>query len=1288
MGVTTIDLRLSRAFNVRPFDPSRLGDLTLAPADEATTATNALRQALQTWRVQRIHHVERLGYLFRCEVWITRFETQAPDPNVPRSQQTIFDDISNGLDDDSRDAQGSENDLRSVDDNFDNAWGGLPDPRSDPLGAAAGAASAIQNAVNDGSRVIGQTVNAVQNRMNAPNQGVEQYLLGIPPPLPWLPEIPPAPGIFLNKLYSVLVARVAQDGMPRSGRWITGLCTEFEDLGVLQSGHRVVRLVIEPQLARLSLRTSYRIYERQEPMAVVQGLFQDAGIYQGDFAPASLGVRRPYLVQYGETDLEFVLRLFGEEGLVPVFECQLGAERLSLLSPAQLQQGSDVGGYGPLGAIETLDSSDLPRPGNVLMHGPSSNAGAEELLWRFHVRRSFAPTEASVRSVDFSYASNDPAIPTGVHQGDDAVSEPIEGALEPGTASLHVYPARSSFEFDREAGVQTDQVVHATEANRELIAARASSTVGTGRTNAAGLAAGQCVNVGDGIAGSDSGLYDDVCVPFDRPFLLVGLETLAEANGPVVGPGGPVVLPPRPPNFLLSGALGLETFLEAIPASVPYLPARIRAPRIAGVQFAIARSTLDEYKDGDSRIGVDPIGRVQASLPWDRPTRLDGKRPLSPPIRVATPWAGHAWGSTFLPREGMELTLAYRDGDPMQPIALGMVHDRVNPAPRERAHIDFVRGENHIDVEKTEIVGDAANRLHYTPDAQKPGAGNRHLNLIRTAVHPTPSENAHRAFHELSFDDTPGEERVRIHTAGALDERALHDQRTYVGRDQANVVQGAQTEDIGRNATLTVEGRRDKVVKGDEDREVQGDQNITVKGIRSLIVDGDFTRNVGTPEAPTSDSHTIGLAGSEVTRLLESKKDRLTTIQGNDERKVGADVDVDCGGTYELGGSPLDMKSTSKSGAGLARDELGETALDGGEGKAELIAEGQVKVIADTIDLEGATAVRFECGEVSMELTKDAVVMRAPRGVRFRVDGEAASGGGGDVPGSSGQLEMEAAGGDIILHLSGNVESGERFKAVFRGGSKGGKYLDAEDSLKNGPGVKIDPVDSFVIEGGKSAFSCRRVEMQREGRDLEVVRDMTSDEKQTLEDIAALREKVAKKKAAADKAIERRDEAREEYRDAAARTDAIEAQIDEDDGIDQDLGQAIDRVNKAEKDLQTARSLERKREAEVQRKKATGQNADDEEDRLEEAREAREKAEEELSDAEENLEEVREEHGGLMDQYAAARDEEQKKGETLSQRQNDVQKAEAELAEAERELAAAEAKASDLELEVPEEETS
>src|SRR5690606_1044128 len=122
----------------------------------------------------------------------------------------------------------------------------------------------------------------------------------------------------------------------------------------------------------------------------------------------------------------------------------------------------------------------------------------------------------------------------------------------------------TSLELDRESAVQKDAVHPADEARLELLAARAQATLGRGRSNAVGLAAGQRVEVANGRAAIDPAIFDPDLSPFGA-FLIARLELLAEsAAGPLAQ------LPLRSGAFAgwdPTVAVPLESIVEAVPAS-------------------------------------------------------------------------------------------------------------------------------------------------------------------------------------------------------------------------------------------------------------------------------------------------------------------------------------------------------------------------------------------------------------------------------------------------------------------------------------------------------------------------------------------------------------------------------------------------------------------------------------------------------------------------------------------------------------------------------------------------
>ena len=103
-----------------------------------------------------------------------------------------------------------------------------------------------------------------------------------------------------------------QDGEPL--RRVHGIISEF---GRGDRGHRrtFYSLVLRPALWRLSLRQNSRIFQKVDPLTIINTLCDERGITDVSFAVTREPEQREYCVQYRETDLAFIERLAAEEGL-------------------------------------------------------------------------------------------------------------------------------------------------------------------------------------------------------------------------------------------------------------------------------------------------------------------------------------------------------------------------------------------------------------------------------------------------------------------------------------------------------------------------------------------------------------------------------------------------------------------------------------------------------------------------------------------------------------------------------------------------------------------------------------------------------------------------------------------------------------------------------------------------------------------------------------------------------------------------------------------------------------
>ena len=167
-------------------------------------------------------------------------------------------------------------------------------------------------------------------------------------------------------------------------------------------------------------------------------------------------------------------------------------------------------------------------------------------------------------------------------------------------------------------------------------------------------------------------------------------------------------------------------------------------PHVVGVQSALVVG-----KEGEE-IDVDEQGRICVQFYWDR------KKKPSRRVRVAQIWAGAHRGALFLPRIGDEVLVQYEEGDPDRPIVVGSVYNGTN-----------------------EVVA-------------KLPAKKTHSGIL------TKSSKNSSGYNMLVFDDTAGDEHIKLRAQKALMFKSLGDETRNIG--------GSQTETVGGDETITVGG--------------------------------------------------------------------------------------------------------------------------------------------------------------------------------------------------------------------------------------------------------------------------------------------------------------------------------------------------------------------------------------------------------------------------------------------------------------------------------------------------
>jgi type VI secretion system secreted protein VgrG len=149
----------------------------------------------------------------------------------------------------------------------------------------------------------------------------------------------------------------------------------------------------------------------------------------------------------------------------------------------------------------------------------------------------------------------------------------------------------------------------------------------------------------------------------------------------------------------------------ALPDATPFAPFRNSPkPKAYGVQPALVVGA------DDKEINCDENGRVFVQFVWDKVGKKDGKEAI--PLRYTQGWAGEGFGLAFVPRVGMEVLIAFDNGDPDRPVIVGCLYNGKNKMP------EVVTGEPRVMMLKTktsEKDGDKANLMSFddTKDNEK-----------------------------------------------------------------------------------------------------------------------------------------------------------------------------------------------------------------------------------------------------------------------------------------------------------------------------------------------------------------------------------------------------------------------------------------------------------------------------------------------------------------------------------------------------------------------------------------
>lgn len=550
-----------------------------------------------------------------------------------------------------------------------------------------------------------------------------------------------------------LLGRIAElrIGLPDGGeRVLSGLVAEAAQTGA-DGGFARYRLTVVPGFALLAHRRDSRVFQDQSVPQIVEAVLTEASARGGPFAAAfrwRLELARDYpprayCLQYRESDHAFVQRLLAEEGIATRYEFAGGE-----------------GGQGgtPAHTLVLFDdpwSAPACAQPRVRFHRADATE-EDDTLTDWQATRRVRAGRSGLATFDYKPVSVQAAEQnSAVDQG--SAGRALESLLDDYDAQT-LYYATDHDELARYARVRQDA------ADRMAKDYHGESTVRA-------FAAGTWFEL-HGHPRHD-GYRPDEQRFFIRALswqaennlpgeLSTGLATLLGAADGALAMFGTAVARPGGTGNSSGGEHAAPPYRNRLVAVRRDTPVATDRPQPSHLRAPVARPTAPGPQTAtvigptDAEIHTDALGRIQIRFHWQRSSQAASSHPegdgsartgeaassdtaptdTSCWVRVASSWAGNAWGQVSLPRVGQEVLVGFLEGDIDRPVVIGSLYNGTHATPA-------FAGAGSL----------PANRALVGIKSQELGAGQGHTQLL--------------------FDDTTGQLRAQLASTPAASELNL-----------------------------------------------------------------------------------------------------------------------------------------------------------------------------------------------------------------------------------------------------------------------------------------------------------------------------------------------------------------------------------------------------------------------------------------------------------------------------------------------------------------------------------
>lgn len=409
----------------------------------------------------------------------------------------------------------------------------------------------------------------------------------------------------------MVVGKPATLFIHRSGEYVpfSGIVNEFQ-LVDYNTDYYTYSATLVPQFWLTSMNKQTKIFQNMDVVAIIKEVLDGSGInnYEVD---AKTYTQQEFVVQYQESDLQFITRLMEHVGLWYFF-----------VEPALLPEEVGAGASQEKLVITDKPSrfTDINGEATIIYRSVSGlheriEVENKESISQLRFEKRVIPSDVFVKN--YNYRKPEVEL-----TGKQMIKEGLAGT---------VYEFGGDFKEPNDA-----QLVAKVLANR--IVAQQSRVRGV--TNCRGFRVGHRFVLSEYFREDYNSTYV--------------ITQVSHTGGHLAGGNGEVTYEN---SFQLITSQKAENY-----APVKKTP----IPKVNGVLTAMIEANGGDYAH------IDETGRYKVKMPYDLSgSKNDCKN--SKYIRLAQPYSGPQYGMHFPSHEGVEMVLACIDGDPNRPVGIGTV---------------------------------------------------------------------------------------------------------------------------------------------------------------------------------------------------------------------------------------------------------------------------------------------------------------------------------------------------------------------------------------------------------------------------------------------------------------------------------------------------------------------------------------------------------------------------------------------------------------------------------------